>query len=68
MNVGRKIFYRDHGVEVDENMYALSNMVQWIWRTAIRDGKEVVVYIPSSRMRKLLVDWMNQVSEDANAA
>ena len=68
MNVGRKIFYREHGVEVDEDMYALSNMVQWIWRTAIRDGKEVVVYIPSSRMRKLLVDWMDQISEEANAA
>ena len=54
-------FFQDHGVSVDEDGYALSEMLQWIWRSAIRDGKEIWIYIPSSRMRKLLQDWINDI-------
>lgn len=57
-----KGFFQDHGVEVDEDGYALSEMLQWIWRSAIRDGNPIWVYIPSSRMRNLLSDWIESVS------
>jgi len=57
-----KGFFQDHGVTVDEDGYALSEMLQWIWRSAIRDGKEIWIYIPSSRMRSLLEDWINRIS------
>lgn len=50
-----------NGVPLDRDRYALSEMIQWIWRSAIRDGKEVTLYIPSRRMRTLLTDWMNEV-------
>lgn len=63
MNVNEKIFYQSHGVDVDDDKYALSVMLQWIWRSAIRDGKEVWLYIPSRRMRDLLNDWLDKVSE-----
>lgn len=66
MNVGDKLFYRSHGIEADDDMYALSIMVQWIWRSAIRDGDEIYLYIPSSRMRNLLTDWIKKVSERGN--
>ena len=59
MNVGERLFYQAHGVEVDEDMYALSIMVQWIWRSAIRDGKEITLYIPSKRMRTILQNWID---------
>lgn len=62
MNVNEKRFYQLHGVEVDEDTYALSIMVQWIWRSAIRDGQDVYLYIPSSRMRNLLINWMDTLS------
>lgn len=58
-----KGFFHDHGVEVDEDGYALSEMLQWIWRSAIRDGREIWLYIPSSRMRELLTEWINKVSK-----
>lgn len=45
----------------DDDAYALSNMVQWIWRSQIRDGKEIWIYIPSSRMRNLLIQWIADV-------
>ena len=55
-----KGFFKDHGVEVDEDGYAISEMLQWIWRSAIRDGNEIYIYIPSSRMRNLLIEWIEE--------
>ncbi len=63
MNTNEKQFYRSHGIEPDEDIYALSIMVQWIWRSAIRDGEEVYLYIPSRRMRTLLINWMDSLSK-----
>ena len=62
MDVGQKLFYLDNGVDVNDDDYALSAMVQWIWRSAIRDGEEIWLYIPSSRMRTLLKNWIEEVS------
>ena len=62
MNPFVKRYFTSKGVEVDEDGLALSDMVQWIWRSAIRDGKEIQVYVPSSRMRNLLIAWLNEVS------
>jgi hypothetical protein len=44
---------------VDGDMYALSSLIQWVWRSAIRDGKPIILYVPSSRMRGLLIKWLN---------
>lgn len=46
-------------LEVNEDLYALSCMLQWIWRSRIREGKPISIYIPSVRMRKLLQDWLD---------
>ena len=67
MNVKEKQFYEMHGIEVNEDMYALSIMIQWIWRSAVRDGEEVYLYIPSKRMRRLLTDWMDTISGGGKA-
>lgn len=66
MNVGEKTFYYKHGIEADNDMYALSIMVQWIWRSAIRDGDEIYLYIPSRRMRTLLENWIETASKGGN--
>lgn len=63
MNVGIRLFYKQYGIDVSDDTYALSTMIQWIWRSAIRDGKEIYLYLPSSRMRKLLEDWMEDVRQ-----
>ena len=51
-------FFESRGIKIDKNEYALSTMVQWIWRSAIRDGKEIWIYIPSRRMRNILTEWL----------
>ena len=68
MNVGEKTFYQMHGIEVDEDSYALSIAIQWIWRSAIRDGGDVYLYIPSRRMRMLLIEWIESVSQTGGGA
>lgn len=45
-----------------DDAYALSEMIQWIWRSAIRKGDDIWIYIPSSRMRRLLKDWLDEVN------
>ena len=67
MNVDERKFYELHGITINEDMYALSIMVQWIWRSAIRDGGDVTLYIPSRRMRTLLTDWIEITSKGGSA-
>lgn len=54
-----KMFIESRGVKVDQDQYALSALVQWIFRSAIRDGKPINLFIRSERMRGLLLDWLN---------
>lgn len=51
------------GYPIKEDVFALSEMVQWIWRSAIREGNEINIYVPSSRMRTLLQRWLNDEFE-----
>lgn len=46
-------------VKVDKDVYALNHMIQFIFRSAIRKGEQIKVYIPSKRMRTLLTNWLN---------
>ena len=58
-----KNFFSSKNVNVDEDGFALSEMLQFIWRSAIREYNEINVYIPSSRMRNLLLTW---IAENSN--
>ena len=58
-----KNFFTLNGVEVNEDAFAVSEMLQFIWRSAIRDSKEIWLYIPSSRMRMLLESWIDNKEE-----
>lgn len=49
-------------VKITEDEYALSEILQFIWRSAIRDGKDIWVYIPSIRMRTLFKKWIDENS------
>lgn len=64
MNPYYKKYFLSQGAKVDEDRYALSEMVQWIWRSAIREGKEIWIYVPSKRMRTLLENWLDELASD----
>ena len=68
MNVNEKKFFYKHGLSVNEDMYTLSTLVQWIWRSAIREGEKIHLYLPSSRMRRILNDWITNLEEGGASA
>ena len=38
--------------------YALTELIQWVWRSRIRNGEPIVLYLPSPRMRSIFSDWL----------
>ena len=62
INVYPHVSIRNHlasfGITLDEDKIALSELVQFIFRGAIREYEEMSVLILSNRMRKLLKDWL----------
>lgn len=54
-----KGFFEDKGIIINEELWSLSELIQFIWRSAIRNNKEIYIYIPSKRMRDLLQDYIN---------
>lgn len=57
MNQDIKVFFQDNGVSINDDVYAVGELLQWIYRSRIRNGEPVELYLPSSRMRQLLKDW-----------
>lgn len=57
-----KGYFEDRGIIVYEELYALSEMIQWLWRSQIRDGEPINIFIPSERIRSLFVQWLNSAS------
>lgn len=52
-------YFEEYGIVLNENLYALAEMLQLIWRSAIRKKNPIRIYIPSKRMRNLLYMWLN---------
>ena len=53
-----KNYFIKYQINMDEDKYALSQIVPWIFQSPICDGQDVWIYIPSSRMRNLLTNWI----------
>jgi hypothetical protein len=51
----------EYGHPIDKNVFALSEMLQWIWRSRIRKGEPIVLCIASKRMHTLFTDWLNNL-------
>lgn len=51
-------YLSDMGCEVSGNRFAISQLVQWLWRGCIRNGEEMTVAVLSPRMRKLFQHWL----------
>jgi len=56
-------YFIKHGISVDNDIFALSELIQWIFRSAIRKNEPIRIYIPSARMRRLLQNWLNGTFE-----
>ena len=38
--------------------YALTELIQWVWRSRVRTGEPITLYLPSPRMRRLIEVWL----------
>ena len=59
-------FFKQRGVDIDEDLYGLSEMIQWVWRSRIRKGEKINIYIPPIRMRNLMNLWISMSLEYQN--
>lgn len=41
------------------DMYAVSELIQWVYRSRVRDGQQITLYMPSGRMRRLFQRWLD---------
>lgn len=51
-------FFSARNITIDKDKYALAEMLQWIWRSAIRNDEPINLFIQSNRMRRLLEKWL----------
>ena len=58
-------YLADYGFPINDDEYALSEMIQWIWRGDVRneDGK-IKLAILSPRMKRIFIHWLDG-SEDS---
>lgn len=53
-------------IVLDDDEFALSSLIQWMCRSRLRNDEPVELYLPSKRMRKLFIGWLNNdFKEDA---
>ncbi|YCI77801.1 hypothetical protein M1D47_04025 [Bacillus sp. R1-10] len=57
VNPLEKNFFREYGIEVDEDKLAVSDLIQFLFRGCIRNDEPMNCYIPAERMRTLLKRW-----------
>ena len=41
-----------------DDAYALTELIQWVWRSRIRKGEPITLYLPAPRMRSIFIDWL----------
>lgn len=64
MQTWAKNYLKEHGAQnISEDMYAISTLIQWVFRSAIRRGEEVWLYLPSKRMRTLFTVWLANLAD-----
>ncbi|MBM7554900.1 hypothetical protein [Thalassobacillus pellis] len=57
LNPLEQAFFQDNGVRINQELLAVSDLIQWVWRSRIRNNEPISLFLPSSRMRKLLKKW-----------
>lgn len=53
-------YFQDMGIPIREDLFALTELIQWIWRSRIRNNppEPIQLYLPSERMRTTLTNWI----------
>lgn len=52
-------YLNHYGIPIDTDNFALSELIQWIWRSRVRNKQPINLSILSARMRLLFLDWLD---------
>ena len=63
-NPSLNYFFAQKNMEINKDEFALSDCIQWIWRSRIRNFHDVLLYVPSARMRNLLINYFDLVIDE----
>lgn len=55
-------------INPNDDIFALSFLIQWIFRSRIRDNQPIHLYIASSRMHSLFKGWLNGIQIQSNTS
>ena len=42
-----------------DDAFALTELIQWVWRSRVRKGQPITLYLPSPRTRQLIEEWLS---------
>lgn len=52
-------YFGERGASLSRDTFALAGLIQWVWRSAIRVGEPITLFLPSYRMTNLFKDWLD---------
>lgn len=52
-------YFGKQGGTLSRDTFALAGLIQWVWRSAIRKGEPITLFLPSPRMQKLFTEWLD---------
>ncbi|MDR7868138.1 MAG: DEAD/DEAH box helicase family protein [Sporomusaceae bacterium] len=57
-------YFQQFNIKINDRGIALSYLLQFLFRSAIREGKPINLYIPSRRMRLMLMRWLGYKNKE----
>ncbi len=45
-------------ITVNSKHFPLTMLLQWVFRSQIRDGQPIQLYLPAARMRDILLEYL----------
>lgn len=52
-------YFNKRGTSISSDEFALAGLIQWVWRSAIRRGEPITLWLPSPRMYALFTEWLD---------
>lgn len=52
------LYLSKYNIDYSNEAYALNELIQWVWRSAIRNNEKINLAILSERMRNLFTTWL----------
>lgn len=57
-------YYGEYLPDNINDVTAISELIQWVWRSAIRNGEPITLYFLSERMERLFIEWLENTTKD----